>query len=102
MATPKEKYYTKLLETLTDYNDHHNATFSNGKLGQEISTVMEETEEEECEAKRHANNMTMDTFCQSPVMTNIQGNIANVPNERQNSLKILKEMIKGFNGLTLD
>ena len=46
MATPKEKYYTKLLETLVDYNDHHNAPLSNENLRQKIITVMEETEEE--------------------------------------------------------
>ena len=63
---------------------------------------MAETEEEEREAKRNASNVTMDTFCQSPVTTNIQGNIANVPNERQTSSKILAETIKGFKGLTLD
>ena len=44
MATPKDKYYTKLLENLVYYNDHHNAPLSNDKLLQEISTVMAETE----------------------------------------------------------
>ena len=43
----------------------------------------------------------MDTFCQPPVTTNTQGNIANVPNERRISSNILAEMIKGFKGLTL-
>ena len=27
MATPRDKYYTKMLETLIDHNDHHNAPF---------------------------------------------------------------------------
>ena len=43
MATPKDKYYTKLLETLVDYNGYHNAPLSNEKLRQAISTVMSET-----------------------------------------------------------
>ena len=43
----------------------------------------------------------MDNFCQSPVTTNTQGDIANVKNERQISSNILEEKIKGFKGLTL-
>ena len=38
----------------------------------------------------------MDTFCQSPVTTNTQRNIANIPNERQITSDILTEMLKGF------
>ena len=33
-------------------------------------------------------------------MTNTQGNISNVPNERRIYLGILEEIIKGFKGLT--
>ena len=44
----------------------------------------------------------MDNFCQSPVTTNIQGNIANFPNERRISSDIMRETIKGFKGLTID
>ena len=32
MATPRDKYYTKMLETLVDYNDRNNTPFSNEKL----------------------------------------------------------------------
>ena len=44
MATTKEKFYTKMLETLVDYNDHNNAPFSNDNLRQAVSKVMVETE----------------------------------------------------------
>ena len=44
MATPKDKYYTKLLKTVVDYNDYHNAPFSNEKLQQSMSKVIAETE----------------------------------------------------------
>ena len=44
MATPEEKYYENMFDTLVDYNDHQNATFSNNKLQQVISKVMAETE----------------------------------------------------------
>ena len=44
----------------------------------------------------------MDTFFHpSPVTTNTQGEIANVTNERWISSEIIKEKIKGFNGLTI-
>ena len=29
MANPRDKYYEKMLDTLVDYNDHHNAPFCN-------------------------------------------------------------------------
>ena len=75
---------------------------SNKKLQQALSKVMSETEEEERDTKRNSNNVTMDTFChQYPVTTNTQLEIENVKNERQISLDILAETIKGFNGLTI-
>ena len=32
MATPRDKYNTKIYETLVDYNDHNNAPFSNENI----------------------------------------------------------------------
>ena len=102
MATTKDKYYTKMLETLVDYNDRNNAPLSKEKILQAVSRVMAETEGEECDSERNANNVTMDIFFNRyPIMTNTQGEIANVTNERQISLNILAETIKGFNGLTI-
>ena len=101
MANPKDKYYTKLLETVVDYNDHHSAPLSNKKLRQAVSKVMEETEELEHDAKLNANNVTIDHFSQPPSTTNTQGKIAKVPNERQITSDILAETINGFKGLTL-
>ena len=66
-----------MLDTLVDYNDHHNALLSNEKLRQVTSKVMAETEEEECNIIPDANNVTMDTFCQSPVTTNTKVENAN-------------------------
>ena len=63
---------------------------------------MAEREEEECDAKRNANNVTMVTlYHNSPVTTNTQGEIANVTNERQIYSDILAETIKVFNGLII-
>ena len=89
------------METLIDHNDRHNVPLSNEKLRQGVSTVMAEKEEEECDTKCNANNLTMDTFIQSPATTNTPRNIANVPNERRISLDILAETIKVFKRLTL-
>ena len=59
-------------------------------------------EEEERKAECNVNNVTMDTFChQSPITTNTQREITNVTNEMRISSKILEEMIKRFNGLTI-
>ena len=41
MATLKEKYYTKLLKTLVDENNLSGVPFSNEKLRQAVSKVME-------------------------------------------------------------
>ena len=102
MATTKEKYYTKMLETLVYYNDRNNEPLSNEKLRRAVSEFMAETEEEERDAEWNANYLTMDTFlCQSPVITNTQGEISNVRNERRISSEILAETIKVFNELTI-
>ena len=62
MDTPKKEYYTNMLEKLDNYNDRNNGPFSNGKIKQAISRVMVETEEEERDAERNANHVTMDTI----------------------------------------
>ena len=63
MATPKDKYYEKMLETLVNDNNRNSALLSNEKLRQEVSKVMEEIEAEfEC-----LNKITMDTSYQSPI-----------------------------------
>ena len=46
MATPKDKYYEKMLETVVDDNNRNGATLSNEKLRQAVNKVMEETEAE--------------------------------------------------------
>ena len=97
MAAPKERYYTKIVETLVDYNDRNNAPFFDEKLLQAVIKVMAETEEEELNSKLNANNVTMDNLCQSPVTTNTQGEVSNVTNERQISSDIMAETIKVFN-----
>ena len=95
MATTKDKYYTNMLETLVDYNDCNNAPLSNEDLRKSASKVMSKTEEEERDAKRNANNVTIDNFFyHSPVTINTKRRNANVKNERQISSNILAETIK--------
>ena len=64
MATPRYENYTYMLETLIDHNDRHNAPLSSEKLQQAVSRVMAGKEEEYCDAKCNANNVTIDTFLQ--------------------------------------
>ena len=91
-----------MMKTLADYIDCNNLPFSNDKLRQAVSKVMGEIEEEEREAKRNANNVTMDNlFHRSPVTTNTQGEISNMTNESQISLDMLAITIKGFNRLKI-
>ena len=49
MATPKDKYYEKLLETLANYNNHNGAPFFNDNIRHIVSKI------------------TMDTLFQSPI-----------------------------------
>ena len=56
MATPKNKYYEKMLETVVNDNNRNGALLSNEKLQQSASKVTEETESEfKC-----LNKITMD------------------------------------------
>ena len=51
--------------------------------------------------ERNANDVTTETFIQSPVTTNAPRNKIDLANERRISPDILTETIKGFNRLTL-
>ena len=63
---------------------------------------MEETEEEERDAKRSSNNLNMDTFFNhSPVTSNKQRKNANKTNEGRIYSNILAETLKVFNKLTI-
>ena len=64
MSTPKDKYHTKLLKTLVNDNNRNSAPFSNEKIQQAVSIVMEETE---AQLERNINKITMDTSFQFPV-----------------------------------
>ena len=45
MATPRDEYYTNMLETLVNYNDGNNGPLSNKKIEQAERKVMAEMEE---------------------------------------------------------
>ena len=95
MATTKDKYCTKMLESLVDYNNLNNAPLSNENIRQAVTRIMAETEEKERDVERNANNVTMDTFFnQYPATINTQRKDANVENERRISLNILAKTIK--------
>ena len=56
METSREKAYTEMFNTLTDYNDHNNTPLSNANILESIRKVIEE------ESIVDANNVTTDTF----------------------------------------
>ena len=55
---------------------------------------MTETEEEEKDAKRNVNNITMDTLFQYPFMINTQSKYENMTNEWRITLDIHAETMK--------
>ena len=66
METPKYKYYTDLLRTITDCNDHNGAPLSNEKIQDAINRLIVE---EEADVQK----VTVDNFSQTPVTPNTQG-----------------------------
>ena len=42
MASSRDKYYTEMLKTLTDYNDRNNAPLSNDNIQEAIHKFIEE------------------------------------------------------------
>ena len=61
-ANPREEYHTNILDTLVNYNEHNNGPLSNKSIQQAIRRVVSETEEQERDAERNANHVTMDTI----------------------------------------
>ena len=65
MATPKDKYYNTLLDTLVKYNNLRGEPLSNDKIQQAVGKVIEETE---AEFERNYNKITCDTSFKSPIL----------------------------------
>ena len=70
MATPRDKYYTKLYETLVDYNYCNDSPLSNEKIVQAILKFVAEEEADACNINLYCHNVTADTFCQAPITPN--------------------------------
>ena len=54
ISNPRDKYHTKMYETLVDYNDRNDLPVSNDNIRQQIYKFIVEEEVD-------ANNMTLDT-----------------------------------------
>ena len=65
MATPKDKYYNALLDTLVKENNIRGEPLSNQKIQKAVGKVIEETE---TEFKRNYNKITCDNSYQSPIL----------------------------------
>ena len=65
MATPKDKYYNALLDTLVKNNNIRGEPFSNENIRKAVDKVIEETE---AEFERNHNEITCNTSYQSPIL----------------------------------
>ena len=84
MDAEREVHFTKMLDSLIDNNERHGTPLSRKNLHEAVSRVMED----------NVNNVTMDTFFQSPITINAQKKDAKVTNERQIAADIHAETIK--------
>ena len=78
MATPRDEYYTNMLETLINHNYRHSAPLSSEKIRQSVIRVMAETKEAECDPEYNANNVTMYNLFNHSTISPPKGDIANV------------------------
>ena len=94
MATPKDKYYEKMLETLVDENNLNSASLYNENLRQVVNKVMEETESE---FERNINKITIDTSFQSPIqkkdISTINDSRCNDSNNQVDKISDSKEQV---------
>ena len=65
MATPKDKYYNALLDTIVKDNNIKGEPLYNGKIRHAVSLVLEETE---AEFERNYNKIKCDASFQSPIL----------------------------------
>ena len=79
---------------MIEHNDWSKKPLSKEKLWQAINTIVAETEDEERDAKRNANNMITDTFIQPPATTDTPREKTDVANERLISSDSLIETLK--------
>ena len=91
METPRDQYYTELYRTITDLNDCNGETFSNYNIRYAIHRFIVEEEAD-------SRDLTADTFCQTPVTPNTQGENENaiLTSERLNNSDALKVTLKGL------
>ena len=73
MATPRDKYYKKIYETLVDYNDCNDAPLSKEKIRKVIRKFMADEEADALNRTFDSQNVTVDTFIFTPVTPNIKG-----------------------------
>ena len=65
MATPKDKYYNAMLDTLVRDNNLRGEPLSNQNIQESVSDVIEETE---VEFEHNYNEITCNTSYQSPIL----------------------------------
>ena len=91
MATPREEYFTEMLDHINKYNERHSKQLSSKKLQEDFLRVLEEEKEE---IESNVNNIITNTSFQSPVAMNTQNKDANMSYEIRLASGILSEKIK--------
>ena len=98
IATPREEYFMKMLDSLLYYNHRQGTPLYSKKLQEAVSRFMEEGEKY---AERNIKKVNVDDFFQSPVTINTQKKDANLTNERRIASDIYAETIKEFKGCVI-
>ena len=80
-----------MLDSSPEHNHRHGTPLSSKKLQETVIRVMENKYKY---SERNVNNVTMDTFFHSPVITNSQKKDEKMTYERQIASGILAETIK--------
>ena len=92
MTNSKDKYYTEMCNTLTNYNDCNNTPLSNANILEALCKVMEE------ESIMDANNVTTNTFSHA---SNAQRENANAIFKSE-KLDKSDDLVYALNNLTID
>ena len=98
MANVNNDYFSDVLDTLNEYQDHHGQRLSSKKLREAVGRVMNEEVEQ---TERNINNITCDTPFQSPGTKIVQEKDASWSLERRLAVGILAEMVENFNGCSI-
>ena len=88
----------EIYDNLVDYNERNYAPISNEKIWQAIRKIMVDEEADARNINLDSHNVTVDTFCRTPVTPNTQGENENIilTSARLNNPDARVETLKGL------